>query len=1485
LSNKLTLFKRLVGYLLISQIIMMKKQMNVALKLMCLGLALATISRVGYAQVNVAPVAKPVDAFKSGIKLDNIDGNVYAEYVDGKEQKITARDEKSALPQWVVLTDKTMPGYTGVYFGVSKKATLRHLRIGFINTIPVGSLVVYGGGRPSVLKVDATYPGNLSDESQWMPAQRLVNGQISSAEVGNDEYAIWVLPAGTKTRAIRFSHQPEANDLKYEGFLGGLLVSGDRFINIADEATASSKSNNQNAQKLNNGLSDGFSTWENQDVRSLPVAGQAVVSQQNPEWVLLTWPQPVKINALVTLSSGFSTASVQIYIGPVDKHPRDAKESQWQNMADYTGVNLGWPAIAPNMLNLGKTITTRAVRLKMTAPIKEAGNLVGKSHSGQRIWLGELWALQYLGNLPLQPAAIQVAQDKTANPPIAIPFTLKDAGYVTLVIENKDGVRVRNLISETYFKAGKNIAWWDGTDDLGRDVDAAKHGLYKIPARFVEPGQYHVRGLVRGEIKPTYEFSVYAPGSPPWPTDDHTGGWLANHSAPMSALFVNGKQSPTGQPAVYLGCYVTEGPDGMAWVDLDGNKLGGKRWVGGNWTAAPYLAKDAGELAETGVYAYVGSVWETDKQSGEDELRITAITPTADKNIIKYVIGARDKNTNIATEIGGMSIHNGLAVVSLTQRNKLIFIDIKTGKVLGTTPLNAPEGSVFTTKGDLLLLTGKKLLRYSGIKGADDIPAPQTLISTDLEAPVGITLDDAGNIYISDGGSSHQVKVFTPGGKLIRKIGVAGTPKTGPYDDLHMNNPAGMAIDSKQQLWVTENDFLPKRVSVWSLDGKFIKAFYGPGKYGGGGELDANDKTSFYYGEESRGAMEFKIDWQTGQSKLADVYYRPQPSDIELGFRGAGPETALYHDGKRYWTNCYNSSPTSGHTTAFLFADRDGVAKPIAAMGRAIDWDVLKGESFKSRWPEGVDLSVKGPKADAFFIWTDQNNDAHVQPNEVSFLKGPANGITVLNDLSFCISQLNGNVMRFTPSKFNNIGNPQYDIDHGEILAKGAQGSASSGGNQTLTTTEGWTIGTYGILPFDKFSISGAKNGVAKWSYPDLWPGLHASHEAPRPDRAGELIGTTRLLGGLMDNKGSDSGPLWAVNSNHGMVYIFTSDGLFVATVFEAMRDGKRWSMPAAERGMSLKGLTLSEENFWPTITQTADGSVYMVDGGRSSVVKIDGLKDIHRLPDMDVTVTKSDMDKSRDYLVQIESMRQRTQGKGILKVDMNAKPITVDGKMDDWTGADWVDIDKSGVRANFNANSKPYDITASVALNGDRLYVAYRTGENDLLVNSGEMPIALFKTGGALDLMIGADETASPDRLKPVVGDSRLLVTLVKGKPKALLYKGVVNGTKPNDKVPFSSPWRTITFDKVEDVTSQLQFAKANGNFEISLPLAVFGLKPKAGMTIKGDVGILRGDGVQTSARSYWSNKATGIVSDVPAEAELTPALWGTFEFEQGLQ
>ena len=84
------------------------------------------------------------------------------------------------------------------------------------------------------------------------------------------------------------------------------------------------------------------------------------------------------------------------------------------------------------------------------------------------------------------------------------------------------------------------------------------------------------------------------------------------------------------------------------------------------------------------------------------------------------------------------------------------------------------------------------------------------------------------------------------------------------------------------------------------------------------------------------------------------VLFCPGPSDLGLptGFGTAGqPETPLYPKTPlgtlRDFTNCYNSNPTNGASIAMLWLDREGIAIPVAAVGRANDWSALKTEAFK----------------------------------------------------------------------------------------------------------------------------------------------------------------------------------------------------------------------------------------------------------------------------------------------------------------------------------------------------------------------------------------------------------------------------------------------------------------------------------------------------------------------------------------------------------
>ncbi len=1402
----------------------------------------------------------------TSLQKADLDAPAFTQWVEGKE---TPAGDKHG-PAGVIWTKESRVEWQGVSYGADKVAGVRHLRIGFTRAVPAGTLLVRGGGKPSVLKPGALYPGKVDDGSQWIEAARMGG----TGETGREDFALWVLPPGTVTRALRFTHTTAPADADYAGWLGGVMVLGERYVNQAPLAMAAAPGNPVDAAKLNNESNDRtWGTWANgKEGRGSPVTAA------KPEVITLVWPEEVELSRLILLNNGCGAATAQVFTGPASRHPREALESDWKTAGQGSGWESGYPTqLWPCALDFTAPVKTRAVRLLMTAPTIEGHpHLKGNTKDGKRVWMGDILALTSLGSraIPVPRAAAALE-----HPPVPVKFTLAEAGFVTLVIDDAEGKRVRNLISEEPFPAGENTVWWDGTDDLARDPDAPRHGLYSIPPQYVAPGKYAVRGLFRKQIDLGYEFSVYNAGRPGWETADKTGGWMTNHTPPTSMVFVPGARTAGGEPLMYMGAFVSEGGHGLQWVDLDGTKRGGQGWVGGVWTGAPTLASDMGPKADAAVACYAGSIW-------EGELRLTAkMKDGSDKPVLKEKLGEDktkpgDKDHPVALEgydggdrifvLGGIAARDGVIVCTLPRQNELIFVNAREGKVESRRKF--PEGTgfrgaVYDAEGKLWLLTGNRLASLGE--------------GTDLKVTAGLELDDPrqlatgadGSFYISQRGKSHNVAVLSRELKITRTIGKPGVPQAGVYDPDRMQNPNGLAADDRGRLWVAENDYQPKRVSLWDASsGKLLRAWYGPGEYGGGGQVDPQDKPKFYY----RG-MEFKLDWSAGTDVLTSVYFRPGPGDLAMpsSFGSDGyPQTALYFQGRRYFTNCYNSNPTNGAGIAVLWVDRGGVAKPAAAFGRAKDWEVLKKPEFASLWPE--------KDKEATFLWCDENGDALMQPAEVHMEKGSGGGVTVMPDLAFVSARFGPEkeqaVTRWSPARFTVEGVPVYDLKAREKLLPGAQGPTSSGGDQALTEgAAGWTITSVAPAPFPASALGGAYKGVPRWQYPSLWPGLHASHEAPVPTFRGQVIGTTRLLGGFVTPRGGDAGPLFCINANMGNMYLFTADGLFVAELFKDVRVGTPWSMPQATRGMNLNGLSLHDENFFPAISQTADGEVYLVDGARTSLVKVGGLESIRRLPEKTLTLSREDLDRSREWVTRREAQRQKAAGQETLVVTRRKTAPSVDGKLDEWSAAQWAVIDQRGTAANFDSNSRPYNVSAALAVSGGKLYAVWRTGDKDLLRNSGETALAPFKNGGCLDLMLGPDGT----RTQPGFGDLRLLVTVIKEKPLALLYRPVIPGAK--EKTKFSSPWRTILFDGVADVSADLQFAAdGTGNFELSIPLEKLGSLNAAGK-LRGDVGILRGNGFQTLQRVYWSNKATAIVSDVPSEAELTPALWGKLEIKDG--
>src|SRR5207248_6082552 len=143
------------------------------------------------------------------------------------------------------------------------------------------------------------------------------------------------------------------------------------------------------------------------------------------------------------------------------------------------------------------------------------------------------------------------------------------------------------------------------------------------------------------------------------------------------------------------------------------------------------------------------------------------------------------------------------------------------------------------------------------------------------------------------------------------------------------------------------------------------------------------------------------------------------------------------------------------------------------------------------------------------FVWSDLNGNGIAEPNEVAMTPGMVRSATVSANLEL----VTDSATSYKPVGFSKNGAPLYDLSKFKILCPQTQKPTSTGGGQVLPTTDAWTVLTTAPTPFASESIAGAKDGTAKWSYPSLWPGLHASHHSAVPTFPGELIGTTRLLG------------------------------------------------------------------------------------------------------------------------------------------------------------------------------------------------------------------------------------------------------------------------------------------------------------------------------------------------------------------------------------
>lgn len=1055
--------------------------------------------------------------------------------------------------------------------------------------------------------------------------------------------------------------------------------------------------------------------------------------------------------------------------------------------------------------------------------------------------------LEPKGNLKLPEPPYMVAYRKalegeTLEGPVEISYELPKEAKVTLAIDDKDGKRVRNLLPAATRKAGKNVERWDGLDDAGKPV---------------EPGEYQFKIIYHDGIHANYVMSFANPGNPSWRDPSGRGGFYGDHTAPQGAA--------AGGKYVALATPMGEAGPHLLGMNLEGQKL---------WDLPNRTAFDGGQisLATDGKILWVAN---EGKESTIYRVNIATGKYAPWNATMKNAEGVESAvlDLKVSEEPGlitkdrppvnlrAVALHDGKLAVVLSRENRVKILNADTGKVESEIEISKPKSVTYAGSGWLVLSEGK-VLRL----GADGKTTPFTA-GTYPDA-YGLAADAEGNVYLSVRGEDQNVKVFSPDGKPLREIGIkGGRPENGVYLPGGMLNPAQIAIDSLGRLWVAESSENPKRTSLWDpKTGELIRDFAGTTTYATAGSINPFDPTMAFSNDTV-----YRIDLDKGT--YAPVYSMAAGDNPDEIFPPTvHPSTTsktVVYQGKTYVFN-----PGGGAKQYVTVVLKDGDKwRSVAAIGSVPSQEKGKKPSKRS----GLSHPFFDGHSKELFAWADANGDGIVQPEELKFAPAELDGKPVevrsylwgrLPDADGALATLIANeksaMLRFPITSLTAAGAPVYDVSKPEVIR--ADRPVIGGGNG-----QGMTVGgSNGRIYLNQDPIIGLeKDGKVLGGYPSKNIGVHGSHSA-KAAKPGYIIGPSSILG--VADMGKEIGDVFYIGGNLGENFLFTEDTLYIQTLFKDTR-GVFENPTKAVKGMPMDNITAGGESFGGDFIRAANGKTYVTLGGTDArVVEVTGLDSIKRL--------NGKFTYSNEAYVAAQKLAEAkavesAQSK-VYKIAKATAPVTIDGTAEDWP--ELLDGQSSVVEIKESAK-KTYG-RVQLRYDADNLYVAWRVLGSSEMKNAGQDFRLLFKTGDVVDVMLGLGDSKGK-------GDSRVLVSVMDGKPVAVLNQKIAPGAPKSEGFEFASPWRSIAFDRVvlaPDVKVATKKLKAGGYLvEATIPWKLLGIVPKSGMKLKGDVGVLFGDtaGTQTIARHYWTNKNTNLVNDVPGEADLTPALWGTFELE----
>jgi hypothetical protein len=1085
----------------------------------------------------------------------------------------------------------------------------------------------------------------------------------------------------------------------------------------------------------------------------------------------------------------------------------------------------------------------------------------------------------------------------SAPAPISFAVTQPLTGKLTVAIDSAAGTRVRNLISGRDYPAGVHSVEWDCTDDDGQ---------------FVSPGEYHWRAISHAGITPEY-IMQFANGNEPTTAIKPFG---SNHGT-----FV---QATSNAQFAFLGAPLTEGGNSLIAVGSDGLLAAGYGLPTGMGYGAVGLAADEttlwrahdgigyGSAIDTSVPLWFGNM---SVQLARYNIATGSRVDFAGRpnwcNVLPYIYGPGSPlpalaNTTRVT-LRGMALQRGLLYISALHLQALAVVNADTCTEVGRIPLPTAglPGPVVASRlrSDILYVAvGPSIYTVQLPSATLPAPAISVLIPDASPSVEGLAVGQLDTLFVACA-STHLVYVFTAAGGQVGTIGsLPSGPYEGPWDPERLVSPQGVAVLGNSTLWITESRGNPKRASRWAIHydaasgavtgtdrklASWVADKPGNPPYGGpGAGMHPADPTVWV----GIGAL-WRLNFTAGTATPTAVM---QAQDGHLGgtVEFMLDYRIVQRDGRTFLI---------GQQKANVLSELmpDGRVKDLAFYGGA--GSVLSGMKYQRtafsdafvRTHPGATLAgrfaTKTFDSAALVLWVDRNGDGQMQEAEFEF--GDHKKYRCGNywgDRQLDLS------LRIIVDVFNNVtgallGQRVISLDPDGYLPGGAPNypplAAALDAGVPVTRLPRFSTGSSTVarsgLVVDRFRrvlvltspmVGIAATGRTEWRFPNEWSGVHGSHKAPMPE-TGVMQGTNFYIGCEPLDDVSD---VTVLVGNHGRFFWITTDGLYLDECFDDIRVGR-----------SGFAMMIGGEAFGGTFARASPeaGGGYWLQASGYRVYKIHGL---------DTTVRSNGtfaVSAPQILLAQTavaERQRAAAAAAGDAVTDITIPYIRAGVAV----SAGARDFSAAFAASWYSGNNK-----VKVGYNASHVFVHWYVVDTTPWVNTGLDWQTLFHSGDAVDVLLGMypDPTAVASRVTPVVGDIRLLIAPLQGRPTAVLYRN--RATKPASDmrpVEFASPWRAETVDDVR-VLPGVQIAvavKAGASYTVTaaIPLSdIFWpyplpLAPDAGIpgVRRADFGCLYADSTGTTVglRSYWANKATGLVSDVPGEVMMAPNLWGNIRF-----